>query len=101
MKSNLTKRKDGSYILKHKTPKFKKGECKECGQNELNRDLGLLYKHKTDDNLKVQEHIEYHLRDYPSHKSMTPTWCGTCKALIEYFIEVDIDKTLGYYEKAD
>ena len=101
MKSNLTRRKAGSYVLKHKTTKAKKGDCPECGQNEKNRELGLLYRHKSEDNLQVQDYIESHLRDYKAHKSVTPVWCGTCKALIEYHVEVDIDQTLGYYEKAD
>tara|TARA_Y100000361_G_scaffold101773_1_gene91564 strand:+ start:857 stop:1159 length:303 start_codon:yes stop_codon:yes gene_type:complete len=100
MSKNLTKRKDGSYVLKHKTVKAKKGVCVECGQNPKNRDLGLLYRHKSEDNFMVQEYIENHLREYKKHKSITPIWCGTCHALIEYNVEVDINQTLGYYEKA-
>ena len=100
MKSNLTKRKDGSYILKHKTKKGKKGDCVKCGQNEENRELGLLYRHNSEDNLMVQEYIENNLREYKKHKSITPVWCNECNALIEYFVEVDFDKTLGYYEKS-
>ena len=101
MSKSLTKRKDGSYVLKHKTAKAKKGVCKECGQNPKNRELGLRYRHNSEDNLSVQEYIENHLREYKKHKSVTPVWCGTCNALIEYFVEVDIDKTLGFYKKAD
>jgi hypothetical protein len=100
MSKNLTKRKDGSYVLKHKTTKAKKGVCVECGQNPKNRDLGLLYRHKSEDNFMVQEYIENHLREYKKHKSITPIWCGTCHALIEYNVEVDINQTLGFYEKA-
>ena len=100
MSKNLTKRKDGSYVLKHKTTKAKKGVCVECGQNPNNRDLGLLYRHKSEDNFMVQEYIENHLREYKKHKSITPIWCGTCHALIEYNVEVDINQTLGFYEKA-
>ena len=33
MKSNLTRKKNGSYVLKHKTIKAKKDDCTECGQN--------------------------------------------------------------------
>jgi len=47
-----------------------------------------------------KEYIENHLREYKKHKSITPIWCGTCHALIEYNVEVDINQTLGYYEKA-
>ena len=43
MKKNLTRREDGSYVLKHKTKKVKKGNCIECGQNEKNRRLGLFW----------------------------------------------------------
>ena len=101
MKSSLSRRKDGSYILKHKTKKGKKGDCVKCGQNEKKRELGLLYRHKSEDNLMVQEYIENSLREYTKHKSITPVWCSECNALIEYFVEVDINKTLGFYEKAD
>ena len=41
------------------------------------------------------------LREYKKHKSVTPSWCGTCHALIEYFVEVDINQTLGFYEKSN
>tara|TARA_B100000963_G_scaffold176188_1_gene153239 strand:- start:358 stop:663 length:306 start_codon:yes stop_codon:yes gene_type:complete len=101
MANDLKRRKDGSYVLKHKSKQAKKGVCTECGQNEKSRELGLLYRHKSEDNLSVQEYISNHLRDYKKHKSVTPVWCSKCKALIEYFVEVDIDQTLGYYEKAD
>ena len=101
MKQNLTRKKDGSYVLKHKTIKAKKDDCKECGQNPKNRELGLLYRHNSGDMNLVRDHIEEHLREYPKHKSVTPNWCGSCHALIDYSVEVDIDKTLGFYEKAD
>ena len=100
MKSNLTRRKDGSYILKHKTRKGKKGDCTECGQNEKKRELGLLYRHVSNDMMLVRDYIEQHLTEYTKHKSITPNWCGTCKALIDYNVEVDINQTLGFYEKA-
>ena len=89
MKKNLTRRKDGSYVLKHKTSKAKKGDCLECGQNEKNRPLGLLYRFKAMDMTLVQDYIETHLRDYNDTKSVTPIWCKTCKALIEYSVELD------------
>ena len=89
MKKNLTRRKDGSYVLKHKTSKAKKGDCLECGQNEKNRPLGLLYRFKAMDMTLVQDYIETHLRDYNDTKSVTPIWCDTCKALLEYSVELD------------
>ena len=101
MKQNLTRKKDGSYVLKHKTIKAKKDDCKECGQKKKNRELGLLYRHNSGDMNMVRDHIEEHLREYPKHKSVTPNWCGSCHALIDYSVEVDISKTLGFYEKAD
>ena len=75
-------------------------DCVKCGQNEKKRELGLLYRHNSEDNLMVQKYIENNLREYKKHKSITPVWCNECNALIEYFVEVDIDKTLGYYEKS-
>ena len=92
MKSNLTRRKDGSYVLKHKTTKAKKGDCKRCGQNEKNSPLGLLYRFKTDDMFMVQEHIVQYLTDYSKVKSVTPIWCDDCKALIEYSVELNNEK---------
>ncbi len=89
MKKNLTRRKDGSYVLKHKTSKAKKGDCVQCGQNEKNRPLGLIYRYKADDMVLVQDHIEQYLTDYSKVKSVTPNWCGTCKALIDYSVELN------------
>ena len=51
---NLVRNKDGSYILKYKTKKAKKGDCIECGQNEKGRTGGLLYRYKADDMISVQ-----------------------------------------------
>ena len=48
----------------------------------------------------VREYIEQHLTEYKKHKSVTPNWCETCKALIDYNVEVDIDKTLGFNAKS-
>ena len=92
MKKNLTRRKDGSYVLKHKTRKAKKGDCTECGQNEKNRPLGLIYRYKADDMILVQNHIQQYLTDYSKAKSVTPIWCDTCKALIEYSVELNNEK---------
>ena len=64
MKSSLSRRKDGSYILKHKTRKGKKDDCVECGQNEKNRELGLLYRHVSNDMMLVRDYIEHHLTEY-------------------------------------
>ena len=36
---DLTRKRDGSYILKHKTKKSKDGDCMECGENTKSRDL--------------------------------------------------------------
>ena len=93
MKKNLTRREDGSYVLKHKTKKVKKGNCIECGQNEKNRRLGLIYRYKAEDMTSVKNHIEQYLTDYNSAKSVTPIWCDTCKALIEYSVELDNEKS--------
>ena len=92
MKKNLTRRKDGSYVLKHKTRKAKKGDCLEFGQNEKNRTLGLLYRFKQADFVMVRDHIEQYLRDYNNVKSVTPIWCEECKALIEYSVELNNEK---------
>jgi len=92
MNKSLTRRKDGSYVLKHKTTKAKKGDCKECGQNEKNRPLGLIYRYKSDDMVLVQNHIQRYLTDYNRVKSVTPNWCGTCKALIDYSVELNFEK---------
>ena len=101
MKSDLTRRKDGFYILKHKTKKGKKDDCVKCGQNPKNHDVGLLYRYTADDMNLVKEYIEQNLREYTSHTSMKPNWCEECKALIDYTVEIDIDKTLGYNAKTD
>ena len=92
MSSGVTRRKDGSFVLKHKTTKAKKGDCLECGQNEKNRTLGLLYRFKQADFVMVRNHIEQYLRDYNDVKSVTPIWCEECKALIEYSVELNNEK---------
>ena len=92
-KSNLVRRKDGSYILKHKTSKAKKGDCTECKQNPKDSRMGLTYRYKKDDMLRVKHHMEETLMYYSSLKSMTPKWCSTCNALIDYEVEVDYEKS--------
>ena len=52
-KDNLVKKRDGSFVLKHKTKKHKKGDCPECGENPKDRELGLLYRYKQDDLLLI------------------------------------------------
>jgi len=49
----------------------------------------------------IENHIERHLRDHTKHISVTPISCEQCGILLEYAVEIDIDKTLGFYEKAD
>jgi hypothetical protein len=87
---DLKRRKDGSYILSHKTKKGKEGDCIECGQNPKSRDL--LYKYNTEDVQMVRNHIEDNLRKYSSHSTMKPIWCKKCAALIEYRIKVKHEK---------
>jgi|TARA_R110002020_G_scaffold9305_2_gene36757 hypothetical protein len=86
---DLVKKRDGSYILKHKTKKAKEGDCVECGQNSKNRPLGGLYRYNTEDMVSVREYIENHLRTYSRHKSIKPIWCNKCQALIIYTIMLD------------
>tara|TARA_R100000008_G_C3435751_1_gene91908 strand:- start:54 stop:350 length:297 start_codon:yes stop_codon:yes gene_type:complete len=81
---NLVKKRDGSYVLKHKTKKHKEGDCIECGENPKDRSLGGLYRYKKDDMVLVRNHIEDHLSFYSSTKSMTPIWCSECQSLKEY-----------------
>ena len=78
-KDNLVRKRDGSYVLKHKTKKHKKGE-----ENPKDRTLGGLYQYNKDDMLLVRKHIEEHLTFYSSTKSITPIWCSECKSLKEY-----------------
>ena len=52
-KDNLTRKRDGSYVLKHKTKEHKEGDCLECGENKKNRPLGGLYRYNKDDMLLV------------------------------------------------
>ena len=81
---NLVKKRDGSFVLKHKTKKHKEGDCTECGENPKDRALGGLYQYKKDDMLLVRKHIEEHLVFYSNTKSIKPIWCGECKSLKQY-----------------
>ena len=81
---DLVKKRDGSYVLKHKTKEHKEGDCLECGENKKNRPLGGLYRYNKDDMLLVRNHIEEHLMFYSNTRSMTPIWCDTCQALKKY-----------------
>jgi len=82
----LKRKRDGSYILKYKTKEGKEGDCIECGQNPKARDL--LYRYNTEDMMLVRNHIEDHLTSHHLHKSVTPEWCGTCKSLKKYLINI-------------
>ena len=83
---DLERKKDGSYILKHKTKKSKDGDCIECGQNPKSRDL--LYRYKTEDMILVRNHMDDDLRYFTRHESIKPAWCKKCQALIEYKIKI-------------
>jgi hypothetical protein len=80
-------KKDGSYNLKSKTKKAKKGACKFCGHDPLLRDG--LFRYITDDMMLVREYIEDHLTTHSNHKSMTPIWCEECHVLLEYKLRLD------------
>ena len=89
-KDDLVKRRDGSYVLRHKTKKSKKGDCKECGQNSKTRMLAFRY--NTEDMLLIRQYIEEHLRTNFTHESMAPNWCSKCQALLDYKIKIDFKK---------
>ena len=89
-KDDLKRKRDGSYILKHKTKEGKVGDCIECGQNPKARDL--LYRYNTEDMILVRNHLDDHLRSFSTHESIKPVWCGKCQALIEYRIKVKYEK---------
>ena len=80
-------KKDGSYNLKSKTKKAKKGACKFCGHDPLLRDG--LFRYITDDMMLVREYIEDHLTTHSNNKSMTPIWCEECHVLLEYKLRLD------------
>jgi hypothetical protein len=89
-KDDLTRNKDGSYILKHKTKEGKEGDCIECGENPKARDL--LYRYNTEDMILVRNHINTQLRSFPNHESMKPVWCKKCQTLIKYIIKIKYEK---------
>lgn len=90
---NLIRKRDGSYTLKHKTKKHKKGECLDCGENAKDRALGGLYRFKTDDMLLIRQHIEDHLTFYSSVQSITPEYCNTCQSLKQYISKLHSNKS--------
>ena len=66
-KDDLVKKKDGTYVLKHKTKEAKEGDCIECGENKKNRMSGGIYRYRTEDMLLVREYMEEHLRSNFRH----------------------------------
>jgi len=88
-KDSLVHKRNGSYVLKHKTKKFKEGECEDCGFNPKDTALGGLLRYKKDDMLLVRNHIEEHLTFYSNVKSITPIWCDTCQSLKQYLCTLD------------
>ena len=86
-KDNLTKDKNGNYLLKSKVDKKSKTYCLECGEDGVTRDL--LYEYNTEDVLLVRTHMEDHLITYPSHKSIKPEWCVGCNSLKGYKITLN------------
>ena len=89
-KDNLVKQKDGSYLLKSKSKKTKDGNCIECGENPITRDL--LYQYKAEDMKLVREDMEVHLISYHTHETITPEWCDECKALKGYQLKIKYAK---------
>ena len=91
MKNLKHNKQDGSYTLKSKTKEGIKGACTECGEDGKTRDL--LYRYKTEDYVLVTDYLEEHLITYSTHESITPIWCDDCKALIEYSVELNNEKS--------
>ena len=92
-KDDLVKKRDGTYVLKHKTKEAKEGDCIECGENPKNRAYGGLYKYNTEDMLLVRDHMEEHLRMKSRHKSIEPIWCKKCQTLLRYAVVLDTKKS--------
>ena len=92
-KDDLVKKRDGSYILKHKTKEAKEGDCIECGENPKNRSMGSLFKYKTEDMILVRNHMDDHLRYFTRHESIKPVWCKKCQTLLKYSIKLDTKKS--------
>ena len=92
-KDDLVKKKDGTYVLTHKTKEAIDGDCIECCENPLARAYGGLYKYKTEDMLMVREYMEEHLRMNHRHKSIKPIWCKKCQSLLRYTVILDTKKS--------
>ena len=87
---DLKRKKDGSYILKHKSKEGKVWDCIECGENP--KAIDLLYRYNTEDMVLVRNHLDDHLRSFTKHESIKPIWCKECQALIEYKIKLKYEK---------
>ena len=92
-KDDLTKKRDGSYVLKHKTKKYKEGDCTECGQNKKDRPYGGVYRYRTEDMLLVRDYMEEDLRMNSKHKAIKPIWCKKCQSLLKYTVILDTKKS--------
>ena len=91
---------DRDYFKKKANPNVKKGpQLTKCCGEDKDRD-GLNVKNADDWKL-IELYIEEHLRDYPKHLNVAPISCKSCGIFLEYIVDIDIDKTLGYYEKSN
>jgi len=91
---------DRDYFKKKANPNAKKGpQLTDCCGQDVDRDL-MNVKNSEDWEL-IETHIEDYLRDNTKTLSVTPISCKTCGRFLEYSTEIDIDKTMGYYEKSD
>ena len=98
--ANRNKPLDRDYFKRKANPNSKKGpQLTDCCGQDMDRD-GMNVKNSEDWKL-IETHIEDYLRDYTKVLSVTPISCKTCGRFLEYSTEIDIDKTLGYYEKSD
>ena len=70
---DLKRKKDGSYILKHKSKEGKVGDC-------------------TEDMILVRKHIDGHLRSFSKHESIKPIWCKECQVLRKYLIKIKYEE---------
>ena len=46
-----------------------------------------------EDMILVREHMEDHLITYSNHETIKPIWCEECKALIEYKVTLNNEKS--------
>tara|TARA_R100001244_G_scaffold102241_1_gene76196 strand:- start:330 stop:611 length:282 start_codon:yes stop_codon:yes gene_type:complete len=91
IKDKLRRQKDGSYILNSKAKESKQGDCVECGENSTTR--SLLFRYNPEDLKLVKGYIESQLSRYSTtEESITPVWCNTCKSLIKYLVNVNVNK---------